>query len=157
MGAGGWGVIASVCRYCHWRPRRSRRVGRLIPRFVPAPRHAAGPDTLWQPDGMQMELRKGAYLSLNTSLTPSTPAVCHAPLNALSPRTRQLMCLAQLFLGLVMKIQENASLNLAKHEREVICRFIKRLWSALYTRTSTPRCISPLLIIFITAILILLM
>lgn len=53
-------------------------VGRFTPRLVPRPWRAWGPDTLWQSDGMQMELRKGAYLSLYIS-PPSTPAVCHAP------------------------------------------------------------------------------
>lgn len=68
-------------------------VGRFAPRLVPRPWRALGADTLWQPDGMQMELRKGAYLSLNIS-PPSTPAVCHAPSTPSPFGPHQLMRLA---------------------------------------------------------------
>lgn len=68
-------------------------VGRFAPRLVPRPWRASGADTLWQPDGMQMELRKGAYLSLNIS-PPSTPAVCHAPSTPSPFGPHQLMRLA---------------------------------------------------------------
>lgn len=70
----GRGGVRGSCHCVHV----AAAVGRFAPRLVPRPWRASGADTLWQPDGMQMELRKGAYLSFNIS-PPSTPAVCHAP------------------------------------------------------------------------------